>query len=118
MCQWVLVFEGDWWLSNGVGCCQLLQDGGWWFDSFNGICILTWHSCGWRWRSHLHQFHSYRLGWGSDVAREQVVGGGQVMGNSAGSGWGQYFLFLHVFHQIPGISVESAWNPQESAFNP
>jgi len=28
------------------------------------------------------------LGWGGDVARERVVGGGQAMGNGTGSGWG------------------------------
>lgn len=36
----------------------------------------------------LRRFRGYRLAWGGDVASEWMVGGGQVVGNGAGSGWG------------------------------
>jgi len=77
-------------LSLVLGYRWLLRGGGWRFDGFGGVCMLTWHGCGWRRRRGVVSvdFAAIGLGWGGDVAREWVVGGGQAMGNGAGCGWG------------------------------
>ena len=77
-------------MSLVLGFRRLLRGGGWRFDGFGSVCMLTWHGCVWRQRRGVVcvDFAAIGLGWGSDMAREQVVGGGQVMGNGTGSGWG------------------------------
>ena len=81
---------------GGLGCLSFIlgfrwlsRDEGWRFDGFDSVCVLTWHGCGWRRKGgRLRRFRGYQLAWGGDVAGEQVVGGGQAVGNGAGSGWG------------------------------
>ena len=76
-------------LSLVLGFCRLSRGGGWRFVGFGRLradVARLWveTEAGGR----LRRFRGYRLAWGGDVASEWVVGGGQAVGNGAGSGWG------------------------------